>query len=279
MDKSLLNSANATPVALTVGMRVSARWHSWCTRTIVGALGVARSQCDAIDLLPSPALEPSMPAASPKAKSRSSRRIRQGEDKRAAILSAGLGLFSRFGLHGTTVDQIAARADVSKSNLLYYFPNKEALYVAVLRNLLQVWLEPLRHFSEEEDPYVLLRNYIRAKLTLSRDQPEASRLFCLEMVQGAPLLRDDLARELRDMVEAKAKVIRAWVAQGRIAPIEPHHLLFALWAITQHYADFAVQVEAITGRGLQDQMFFEQTVQVVERLLIEGLGQAKGNAR
>jgi TetR/AcrR family transcriptional regulator len=223
-------------------------------------------------------VSPPMPSTRPKIAALSSRR-RPREDKRSAILNAGLGLFSRFGLHGTTVDQIAARADVSKSNLLYYFPNKEALYVAVLRNLLQVWVEPLRHFSEDEDPHTLLRNYIRAKLTLSRDQPEASRLFCLEMVQGAPLLRDDLARELRDLVEAKAKVIRAWVAQGRIAPIEPHHLLFALWAMTQHYADFAVQVEAITGRGLQDQQFFEETVSAVERLVLDGLSHSTGKVR
>lgn len=69
------------------------------------------------------------------------RRLRQIEDKRAAILRAALGLFSRFGLHGTSVDQVAARADVSKSNLLYYFANKEELYVSVLRELLAVRLE------------------------------------------------------------------------------------------------------------------------------------------
>ncbi|MFT4267229.1 MAG: HTH-type transcriptional regulator RutR [Xenophilus sp.] len=200
-----------------------------------------------------------------------SRRLRQIEDKRRVILSAALGLFSRYGLHGTSVDQVAARADVSKSNLLYYFANKEELYVNVLRDLLAVWLEPLRGFSAGQDPREAIAAYIRRKLVISRDQPDASRLFCLEMIQGAPLLREELDRELRDLVQRKSEVIRAWVAAGRLAPVDPHHLVFALWALTQHYADFAVQVQAITGRTLSDPEFFEETVQNVQRLVLDGI--------
>ena len=202
---------------------------------------------------------------------------RQG-DKRSAILGAALGLFSRFGLHGTTVDQVAARAQVSKSNLLYYFASKEELYVAVLRDLLHVWLEPLRAFSAEQDPREAIASYIRNKLVLSRDRPDASRLFCLEMVQGAPLLRDELASELRELVDRKSSVIRAWVAEGRLAPIEPHHLVFALWATTQHYADFAVQVQAVTGRTLDDPVFFEETVRDVQAIVLDGVARGQGPA-
>ena len=181
-------------------------------------------------------------------------------DKRAVIMRAALDLFSRYGRHGTSVDQIASAAGLSKSNLLYHFSNKDDLYVCVLRELLEVWLAPLRDFSAEQDPADALADYIRRKLAMSRDQPHASRLFCLEMVQGAPLLRDELAHELRLLVECKSDVIRTWVNQGRLAPVDPHHLLFHLWAVTQHYADFAVQVEALTGRTLQDPDFFESTV-------------------
>ena len=48
--------------------------------------------------------------------------------------------------------------------------------------------------------------------------------------------------------------IRAWVNSGRLAPVAPHHLVFALWAVTQHYADFAVQIQAITGRTLGQEL-------------------------
>ena len=35
--------------------------------------------------------------------------------------------------------------------------------------------------------------------------------------------------------------------QGRIARLHPYHLIFSIWALTQHYADFDVQVRAILG--------------------------------
>ncbi len=194
------------------------------------------------------------------------------KDKRSAVLHAALGLFSRFGLHGTSVDQVAARAGVSKSNLLYYFANKEELYVCVLRDLLEVWLAPLREFSAEQDPQSVIADYIRRKLAVSRDSPDASRLFCLEIIQGAPLLRDELDRELRDLVEHKSAVIQAWVDAGRLAPVDPRHLLFMIWATTQHYADFALQVEALTGRTLHNPEFFEQTVASVQAIVLRGVG-------
>ena len=193
------------------------------------------------------------------------------DDRRATVLRAALDLFSRFGLHGVSVDQVAERAEVSKSSLLYYFANKEDLYVSVLRDLLSLWLEPLRAFSAEQEPSAAIADYIRRKLVLSRDWPDASRLFCLELIQGAPLLRDELAHELHDLVAEKAEVIRGWVDSGRLAPIEPVHLVFALWATTQHYADFAVQVEAVAGRTLNDPDFFEQTVDNVQRIVLGGV--------
>ena len=193
------------------------------------------------------------------------------KDRRADVLQAALDLFSRYGLHGTSVDQVAARAEVSKSNLLYYFATKEELYVCVLRDLLDVWLAPLREFSAEQDPQQVIADYIRRKLTASRDRPEASRLFCLEIIQGAPLLRDELDRELRELVVEKSAVIQAWVNAGRLAPVDPRHLLFMLWATTQHYADFAVQVQALTGHTLADPEFFERTVTSVQAVVLRGV--------
>ena len=42
-------------------------------------------------------------------------------------------------------------------------------------------------------------------------------------------------------------MIRGWIAAGRIAEVDPHHLIFSIWALTQHYADFDVQVRAVLG--------------------------------
>ncbi|MGY4533709.1 TetR/AcrR family transcriptional regulator [Pseudomonas sp. TE3786] len=199
------------------------------------------------------------------------RRERQMESKRAAISAAAIDLFSQFGLHGTSLDQVAVRADVSKTNLLYYFGSKEELYLAVLHQLMSVWLAPLRALSVEMEPLAAISEYLRLKLELSRDEPAASRLFCLEIIQGAPLLRGELQHELRDLVHSKTEVIRSWSESGRLAPVDPYHLIFSLWATTQHYADFRVQVESITGRTLDDPAFFEQVLGSLQALIIDGI--------
>lgn len=199
------------------------------------------------------------------------RRLKQIEAKRTAILDAALGLFSRNGLHGTTVEQIAEQAAVSKTNLFYYFASKEEVYVAVLRRLLDQWLAPLRALERDSDPIKGLGEYIRRKVAFSRAHPEASRLFCLEIVQGAPLLRDELETSLKELVDAKAEVIRTWIAEGRLAPVDPHHLIFAIWSTTQHYADFAVQIDALLTTGLDDSGFAEEAVRNIQRIILEGV--------
>lgn len=199
------------------------------------------------------------------------RRTRMIESKRAVIIDAAMDLFSRYGLHGTSLDQVATQADVSKTNLLYYFGTKEDLYVSVLRQLLDVWLLPLKMFNAEQDPVEAISAYLRVKLELSRDHPAESRLFCMEIMRGAPLLLSELEQPLRELVENKVMVIQTWIDAGKLAPVEPHHLIFSLWATTQHYADFRVQIEAIGGKTLDDPAFFEEALQSLQSLILNGV--------
>ena len=124
---------------------------------------------------------------------------------------------------------------------------------------------------EDQDPLAAIRHYIQLKLEVSRDHPQASRLFCLEMLQGAPLLKAELEGDLKALIDEKSRVIENWIVQKRLAPVEPQHLIFMLWATTQHYADFSAQVEAITGRTLNDEEFFQQAVANVQHMVIEGI--------
>lgn len=55
---------------------------------------------------------------------------------RRLILDAALDVFSAYGFRGSTIDQIAEKAGMSKPNLLYYFPRKQNIYVTVLEDTL-----------------------------------------------------------------------------------------------------------------------------------------------
>lgn len=166
---------------------------------------------------------------------------------RAAILDAALEVFSAQGFRGATVDQIAAAAGLSKPNLLYYFPSKEAMHSAVLSQLLDTWLDPLRTLDPEGEPLDEILAYVHRKLQMSRDYPRESRLFANEIVQGAPRIHDVLSTELKALVDEKVAVIETWIEAGRIARVHPYHLIFSIWSLTQHYADFDVQVRAVLG--------------------------------
>lgn len=166
----------------------------------------------------------------------------------AAILSAGLVVFSQFGFRGSTLDQVADEAGLSKPNLLYYFRSKDAIYTELLAKLLENWLEPLRKIDAKGDPVEELLGYANRKLDMSQHYPRESRLFANEIIQGAPRIGDVLQGELRELVDEIAVVINGWAAAGRINKIDPYHLIFSIWAQTQHYADFDVQVRAILGK-------------------------------
>lgn len=174
-------------------------------------------------------------------------RSRIQQRNRETILDAALDVFSQFGFRGATLDQIAEAAGLSKPNLLYYFPSKEAIHAELLENLLDAWLQPLRDLDPEGEPMDELLRYVRRKLAMSRDMPRESRLFANEMLQGAPRLGENLSGPLRALVDDKAAVLQRWMDTGRIASVPPHHLVFSIWALTQHYADFDIQVRAVLG--------------------------------
>lgn len=166
-----------------------------------------------------------------------------------SILEAALDVFSASGFRGATLDQIAEGAGLSKPNLLYYFSSKEAIHQALLSQLLVAWLDPLRQMNPEGEPMAEIMGYVRRKLELSRDYPRESRLFANEILQGGPRIRPAIEGDLRALVAEKAAVLQGWMDQGRIARVDPVHLVFSIWALTQHYADFDMQVQAVLGEG------------------------------
>jgi TetR/AcrR family transcriptional regulator len=205
---------------------------------------------------------------------RTRKRTRIQEANEERILDAALEVFSTYGLRGATVDQIAAVAGMTKPNLLYYFRRKDDIYLAVLQRTLEMWLTPLEELSAEGDPTAEITAYIDRKLEMSRDNPKASRLFAMEIMQGGPVLDAVLRGRLKDLVDEKAAVIAGWSAAGGLGPVDPYHLIFMIWATTQHYADFDVQVRAVLGRQATGTQHFGQARATLEQVFLKGIKNA-----
>jgi len=196
----------------------------------------------------------------------------------ARILRAAEKVFARKGFSGTAMDSVADVAGLSKQNIIYYFPSKEVLYTRVLQNILQLWLQKM-HFSDtpEAEPAEIIRAYIRGKLELSRDFPDASRVFAHEVINGAPVLKQHLEETLRPQFEHDTALIRRWIAEGRIAETDPEHLFFFIWAATQTYADFSCQIQMLLGKPALEQADFDRATALLTRMVLAGLGLETAN--
>ena len=198
--------------------------------------------------------------------------IRQANEAR--ILGAGERVFARAGFNGATMAAIADEAGLPKANLHYYFGSKLDLYRAVLARTLHDWLVPLDGLTPDADPRDALAGYIRAKMAMSAQRPDASRVFANELLHGAAVVGDLMRTELRDTVRKKAAVIDGWIAAGRMAPVDSIHLFFTIWAATQTYADFDQQVRAVLCRDELTAGDHERATEHVVSLVLRGCGLA-----
>jgi TetR/AcrR family transcriptional regulator len=183
------------------------------------------------------------------------------------ILDCALEVFANYGFHGATIDQIADKADISKPNLLYYFRSKEHIYLTLLERTMEGWLDPFFAINPEGEPLAELEKYIESKMQISFSNPLASRLFAQEVQNGAPRLREVMENSLRGHVDAKAAVIQKWMDDGKLRYVDPHHLIFSIWSVTQHYADFAVQIDVL----LEGRMDKDTAMTAVKDILLRGL--------
>jgi TetR/AcrR family transcriptional regulator len=201
-------------------------------------------------------------------------------DRTAAILVAAEHIFSRRGFDGARMVEIAAEAGIPKANLHYYFGTKDRLYRAVLESIVTQWLDAAAAWIvPERHPAEALAGYVQAKLEDARRRPGASRIFAGELLRGAPLLMPFLTGELRRRVSEMAAVIEEWAERGLMDRVAPEHLFFCIWAMTQTYADFDVQIRAVLGPETNEATIFATAKATVTRLVLRGCGVKDATAK
>lgn len=189
----------------------------------------------------------------------------------ARILEAAQHVFAAYGFHGATIDRVAERARMSQPNLHNYFKTKAALYAAVLDQTLDIWLSLIDNLNTSDDPATGLRRYISQKMAMSRQFPDASRVFANEILRGAPVLKPQIRGKVRDNVEHFRQVIDNWVADGKLKPVDAYHLIFLIWGATQHYADFQAQIKMILDVPRLAKADFDAAADSICAIVLDGL--------
>lgn len=190
----------------------------------------------------------------------------------ATILKSAAAVFARRGFDGATIGLVAGEAGVAKATVHYYFDTKENLYMAVLDRVFVDWAGAIARIDRDSGPLEALSRYIEWKVEYSRESPDLTRVWAMEVLAGAPRMQSFLNDKVRKAVEDKGDVIRAWIAEGKMAPIDPAHLFFMLWATTQTYAECEAQIKAVLNKEQLDDEVFQAAHETVSRVLLIGLG-------
>ena len=197
-------------------------------------------------------------------------RIRQKNEE--VILRAAEEEFALYGFKGASMQKIADRAELPKANLHYYFKNKLGLYTAVLKQAIELWDNTLNDLTPEHNPAEVLPEYIREKIHFASAYPLASRLFAKEIISGAPQLQDYFSDGYQAWFDQRTAVFQSWIDQGKMDPIDPAHLIFLLWSSTQHYADFAVQIESALGSHPLANSHYDSASDTLIHIILKGCG-------
>lgn len=188
------------------------------------------------------------------------------------ILTAAEKVFAEAGFGGATMQLIADMAGLPKANLHYYFPTKELLYRRVVHDIFEIWLQAASVMDQADGPVAGIGGYIDAKMDISRQHPNGSKVWANEVMHGAPVIQDYLETTLRAWTTGRAGLIQTWIDQGRLAPVQPAHLLYMLWATTQHYADFGHQIETLNGGAPLDDAQWQAAKDSVKSIILRGIG-------
>ena len=188
------------------------------------------------------------------------------------ILQAAEKVFAEAGFGGATMQLIADMAGLPKANLHYYFPTKEDLYRRVVQQIFEIWLHAADSMDRAPGPVEGIGAYIEAKMEISRRHADGSKVWASEVMHGAPVIQDYLETTLRNWTTGRAALIQRWIDEGKMAPVNPEHLLYMLWATTQHYADFGHQIETLNGgKPLSDKQW-KAAKDSVKEIILRGIG-------
>lgn len=162
-------------------------------------------------------------------------RTRDRERTRQEILDVAFQEFAEKGLSGTNTDVIAARANVTKRLVFYYFNTKEELFTAVLEEAYAKMRDAEQDLRLDElEPEAAIRTLAKFTFDFDNDNPEFVRLVTIENIHlGRHLTKSLKARAMTRPIIAQIQRVlargeKAGVIRSGIDPVELHMTLSSL---------------------------------------------------
>jgi TetR/AcrR family transcriptional regulator len=197
-------------------------------------------------------------------------RPNDGDAVRLRVLDAAEVVFAERGYRAATTREIAERAGIGKRMLFYYFPNKDAVYRAVLERVITGLVEIHERFRD--DPATVgvgeaiegLTHFAAANLT-------AFKVWMREIIDGGPHL-DSLVRQYIAPLFARggAEVERNMIA-GTFRPGDPMHMMVSVGGVSLFYFLLLPLLELVWDRDPLDPVTITERAVAARDCLLHGL--------
>ena len=189
----------------------------------------------------------------------------RSQQRHQRILDAATRVFSTKGYHATLVDEIASEADTSKGGVYFHFPNKQAIFLALLDRLSVILRDRVEIAVAESpaDPLQRAEAALRVVLETFGSHRRLARLFLVEALGAGPEFNARMIRIRADFAELIRVHLDEAVATGAIPPLDTSVAATA-W--------FGMVNEVVTHWALADQPGqLEDVYPTVRRLLLRGI--------
>jgi AcrR family transcriptional regulator len=167
------------------------------------------------------------------------RREKERENRRSAILKAARKLFFDRGFKSVTVDNIAAKAEVSKGSVYLYFKSKEEIYTQILINDNITAFEGLKNkFAAKEAPAAeLLLEFAEDYINYFLNDNELFRILMTFMLHADQMIltdeqNDQLLQSTNDYIMFVSEILQKGIDSGEFSPaIKMRKAQNAIWGL------------------------------------------------
>lgn len=162
------------------------------------------------------------------------------EDRRRQLIETALDFFARQGFEGTTTKEIAAAAGVTEAIIFRHFPNKQALYTAVLAwkhesgefdTLMSRW----RSLMDANDDIALFRDIIQKVIEGFRRDARIHRALLFAALEGHETGIQQHRERSLPVFELLCQYVARRQSEGAIRPGSPGAIVGAIVGTAYHY--------------------------------------------